>query len=232
MNIPHHLAMTAAEFYGTPVLPERIAWMACHFGAGSKGLSNLPPSLPPGSLLVVDDSIPPNGHDPKVIFAQLSQCIREQEIAAVLLDLQRPGIPENAAISAYLVSKLPCPVCVSSVYAKDLDCPVFLSAPPPHCPLTHWIKPWSSRELWLEIALEAETIVVTEAGSEITSVSPYSLPELPLTDTELWCRYQVQVLEDRAVFTLARDREMAQKLLDAAQDLRISRTISLYQQMQ
>ena len=232
MNILHHLAMTAAEFSGVETLPPHIAWMACHFASGSNGLSNLPAVLPTGSLLVVDDSIPPSGHDPEVIGEQLNDCIRAQEVSGILLDFQRPDIPENAEIAAFLTAHLPCPVCVSSLYAKDLDCPVFLSSPPPHYVLKDWIHPWNGRELWLEIALEAETITVTKLGSEIAPCSLFSLPELPFIDEDLWCRYQVQVLKDRAIFTLARDKDMAQKLSEEAQAQKIFRFISLYQQMQ
>lgn len=231
MNILHHLAMTAAEFTGAQTLPRHIAWMSCHFASGNQGLSNLPPKLPAESLIALDDSIPPNGHDPEMILEQLTACAHSQEPGGILLDFQRPGIPELKEIAAILVSRLPCPVCVSSLYAKDLDCPVFLSPPPPHCVLADWMRPWENREIWLEIALEAETIIVTETGSQVSQLVPHPLPELPFIDEELCCRYQVEVLEDRAIFTLARDPEMTRRLTDAAQKQNIDRFISLYQQM-
>ena len=64
MAIAPFLAMTGAEMRNNSVLPDKIAWMACHFSPYGTGLSNLPKNLPAGSLLMVDDITPPHGHDP------------------------------------------------------------------------------------------------------------------------------------------------------------------------
>lgn len=231
MNILHHLAMTAAEFSSADPLPANIAWMSCHFALDGKGLSNMPPPLPPGSLIVIDDSTPPSSHDAAVIASQLSAYTAAGKIGGILLDFQRPGSAVLQNLAEQLTSRLTCPVCVSSLYAEELDCPVFLSSPPLHNSLDDWLLPWKSRELWLEIALEAETITVTHIGSEITPLSPFPMEALPFTDESLWCRYQVQVLEDRAVFTLARDLAMANRLIAAASKRNVFRFISLYQQI-
>ena len=47
MAITPFLAMTAAEFRKKEDLPDKIAWMACHFSPYGLGLSNLPQRLPP-----------------------------------------------------------------------------------------------------------------------------------------------------------------------------------------
>ena len=52
MAIAQYLAMTAAEMIGSTFLPQKAAWMACHFSPYSTGLCNLPSALPPGSLLI------------------------------------------------------------------------------------------------------------------------------------------------------------------------------------
>ena len=75
MPIAHYLAMTAAEMAGNSVLPDRMAWMACHFSPSGVGLSNLPHWLPPGSLLILDDSTPIHDHDPQRVASELSACM-------------------------------------------------------------------------------------------------------------------------------------------------------------
>ena len=91
MAIAPFLAMTAAEICACPVLPPKIAWMACHFSPYGLGLSNLPKTLPPGSLLMVDDITPPHKHDPALIGKQLHSCVEALQCSAVLLDFQRIG---------------------------------------------------------------------------------------------------------------------------------------------
>ena len=75
MTIARYLAMTGAEMAGNAVFPDYAAWMACHFSPGGKGLSNLPKGLPPGSLLILDDSTPIQDHDPERIAAELGSCM-------------------------------------------------------------------------------------------------------------------------------------------------------------
>ena len=98
MILPCYLAMTAAEFASAPVLPEKLAWMACHFSCYSTGISNLPLTLPKGSMLILNDRTPVSGHDPLRIAQQLQQVVEELEIERVLLDLQRPNCEETARI--------------------------------------------------------------------------------------------------------------------------------------
>ena len=89
MAIAPFLAMTAAEMHSCASLPEKVAWMACHFSPYGLGLSNLPKTLPPGSLLMMDDITPPQGHDPDLIAAQLEECVQKFQCSGVLLDFQR-----------------------------------------------------------------------------------------------------------------------------------------------
>ena len=44
--------------------PKRAAYMALHFSAYGKGLSNIPNALPPECILLLDDSTPPQQHIP------------------------------------------------------------------------------------------------------------------------------------------------------------------------
>ncbi len=231
MDINCYLAMTAAELAGTQAPPPHTAWMACHYSPTGKGLSNLPQQLPTGSLLIVDDSIPPNGHDPKQIAEQLNQLVRELPIGGIILDLQRKDLEENTELVSVLVKQPPCPVCVSSHYAKGLDCPVFLPPPPLHTPLNKYLAPWKGREIWLEAALETEQITVTKEDSTVTSLSYTPLPEESFWDDTIYCRYTIQVQEDHAIFTLTRDMDMLQKLLIQANKQGVSKAVGLYQEL-
>lgn len=231
MDLKYCLAVTAAEFGALEALPSQLAWMACHFSPAGKGLSNLPMALPPGSVIMIDDSLPPEGHDPALIAAQLQQLVQDQQASGIVLDLQRPESEESARIARVLTEELSCPVCVSPFYAKDLRGPVLLPPPPLHQSVEKHIAPWKGREIWLEAALEAERITVTEEGSFATPIPFSPLPEDYFTDDALCCRYQAKVLEDRAIFTLVRDKEMLNKLLRKAAEQGIQQALGLYQQL-
>ena len=54
MPLPLNLAMTPLEIASTPALPEKIAWMACHFCEQTEGIANIPEKLPEGVFLGYD----------------------------------------------------------------------------------------------------------------------------------------------------------------------------------
>ena len=231
MDLNCWIAMTAAEFSKARALPGRLGWLSCRFSQRDSGLSNLPNRLPPNSLIILDDSAPPRGHDPERIARQLKAAVEKFSAAAVLLDFQIPDIAETAVIAQHLVSGLPCPVCVAAPYAEALSCPVLIPCPPPHVSLKKQLAPWQRREVWLEVALETEKITVTEAGSTVTAV-PYFPPEDDhFTDKALHCRYQVRTFPRRAEFTLTRDRVMAEALLRQALAMGVHCGVGLYQQL-
>ena len=231
MDMNCYIAMTAAEFYGAKTLPTKVGWMACHFSQWGSGLSNLPEILPPRSLLILDDSHPPAGHDPQLIAQQLAEAVQRLQAEAVLLDLQKPGNTETAHIATHLTTALPCPVCVAAPYAADLPCPVLLPSPPLHKSLKGWLTPWKGRQIWLEATLEAERITVTEQGSNVTPL-PFSEPEANcFTEARLHCRYWIREYEDRVEFTLTRDRDMLGKLLASAAEMGVAQAVGLYQQL-
>ena len=160
MAMEPFLAMTAAEIRNISVLPGKIAWMACHFSPYGPGLSNLPKMLPDGSVLMVDDVTPPHRHDPVYVAEQLIGCVEKWKCSSVLLDFQRAGCKETMAIAESLVKALPCPTVVSEIYARDLDCPVFLPPVPPSVPIEEHLVPWKDREIWLELGLDGEILLV------------------------------------------------------------------------
>ena len=228
MAIPLFLAMTGAEFQFCEALPEHIAWMACHFSPYGTGLSNLPPALPPGSLLILNDRIPICRHNPEVIRQQLQQIVEDHRCSGVVLDFQRKGVPETAQLATHLAKAISCPVAVSDHYAQMLDCPVFLPPCPHHTPLSEYILSWKGRKLWLDLAVNAESITLTKTGSQILPLPLGEFPEGGHTDRLLHCHYSTETSIDSARFTLWRTRADMETLSAEAEKLGIQILVGLY----
>ena len=231
MFLPCYQAMTSAEFHRCADLPENMAWMACHFSSSDEGLSNLPVALPEGSLIIVDDWIPINGHDPTVIEKQLRQLILQTSCAGILLDFQRESVDETAFLCKHLTVQLPFPIAITEDYAKDLDCAVFLSSPAPHVSLETHIKPWANREIWLELATDPQHAIITEEGTQITSYLFDKLPEPQHKDNKCHCHYHWYFLNDTVHFYLQRTKEDIIELQQEAASLGVRFGVGLYQQL-
>lgn len=232
MAIVPFLAMTAAEFRTADSLPSKIAWMACHFSPYGLGLSNLPKELPPEALLMVDDITPPHGHDPVLIAEQLCRCVEIWNCCGILLDFQRKDCAETDAIAAYLTGALPCPTAVSDVYAAGLDCPVFLSAPPPSVPLEEQLAPWKERCIWMELSADGQIITLTEEGAEISPSPHMDSRWKGFADENLHCHYSIQTAEKSARFTLWRTEDDLNSFLEEAEGYGITTAVGLFQQLQ
>ena len=230
MAVCHHLAMTAAEISGAAQLPAQLAYMACHFSAYGTGLSNMPAQLPKDSLLILNDRIPICGHDHNLITEQVKQLTQSLECSALLLDFQRQGCPELSALAQMIADDPPCPVAVSSLYVQDLPCAVFLPPVPLHKSAAEHIAPWQDRTIWLEAAIDAACITVTEQGSKIIPTPYTEPPPDALVDTALHCSYEIKLAQDSVTFHLYRTHTQLESLLDEAQTLGVSKTIGLYQQ--
>lgn len=229
MALKSYLAITNAEFYSLPQLPPHPAWMACHFSGYSSGLSNMPDTFPPDSLIMLDDSTPIGGHDPQRILQELTRLYEQVKPAGFLLDFQRAGSPETAQLAKLLSQALPCPVAVSHLYASGLDCPVFLPPTPLHKPLTEHLKPWKGREIWLEIAPDSQVLTVTREGCQVSAGNFSELPEPVFYHEGLFCRYHTQVLTDRVIFTLQRGQQDWEALLAQAEKLGVRCCVGLYE---
>lgn len=224
MGCTWYLAMTAAEMPRCTET-EKAAWMACHLSAYGTGLSNLPGSLPPDSLVILDDSTPLEDHEPDRIAAQLAGI---ENMCGLLLDLQRPS-QQAPALIRHLTQALCCPVAVTERYAKAADCAVFLS-PPLNLPLSDAIKPWTGRDIWLDIPFGMQTFTVTEAGCEIAAVRQPDDRLFPHWSEDLHCSYRIHTAQDHIDFTLCRSPDALPKLLQEAECLNISKAVSLYQE--
>ena len=210
MAIHTYLAMTAAEIDRISPLPPEIAWMACHFSPYSTGISNLPPWLPEGSLLMLNDVTPIHGHDPQRVAEQLAGCIERCKCMGVLLDFQREKNEELEAMATFLIDALPCPV----GWSQNDAGPVFVPPVPCSAPLAEYIAPWKDKEVWLELALSSEQLRLTDQGCVSIPLSPQDIPAWGQKEDGLHCHYQIELSDDDARFTLWRTREDLQELLE------------------
>lgn len=230
MAIATFLAMTAAEICKNPQSDDKIAWMACHFSPYGLGLSNLPKTLPPGSLLMVDDITPIGKHDSGIILDQLCGCVETLACSGVLLDFQREGIEETAELVQQLSQALPCPVGVSSFYADVCTCAVCVPPVPLSTPPEDYFQSWKGREIWLELALEGEEITVTEEGTSFTSLPYPTSSEREFHEESLCCHYRIDTGEKEIKFLLRRSEEDLDCLLNLAEHFGVTTAVGLYQE--
>ena len=228
MAIPLYLAMTAAEFSHCSAVPTHPAWMSCRFSPSGTGLSNLPSSLPAGTLLILDDQTPPAGHDTALIREQLSEIIERNRCSGLLLDFQRPDDPQTAQIAVALVT-LPYPVCVSQQYAADLSCPVFLPPCPLTVPLAEYLSPWVMRKVWLEAAPDRSSFLITKQGCRQAPCDTGG--NFPHRDEALHCRYRTETDPTAVRFSLRRAPEDLASLLHEAEALGVTRAVGLWQEL-
>ena len=231
MVLPLNLAMTPAEMSSADGIPTKIAWMACHFSPYTLGISNIPSSLPGGSMLILNDRFPCQGHSPSLAAQQLQDAADRLECESVLLDFQRPPEPEAEAVVRSIVDMLPVPVAVTAPYAHGLSSPVFLSPAPLHMELVDWLSPWQGREIWLEAALCQETASVTEQGSIFSPLSAPDMTEGGFFDETLCCSYRTEVLEHAIRFTLFDTPDTLKTKLEKARSLGVTRAVGLYQEL-
>ncbi len=222
------LAVTGPELKN--VTPERVAYMACRFSPAGVGLVNLPESLPPGSLILLDDSMQIDPHQPEVVARQLGEVVERFSPVGVLLDFQRSVTQKALGMAEAICKALPCPVAASEAYAKVLGCPVFLSACPANVALERYLEPWK-QGVYLEIAPGRMQIAVTEDGPSTVFLPAGGMENLGFYDEGLCCHYKAEVFDNRAVFTLQRSREDLEKFIVRAQDLGVVATVGLYQEL-
>jgi len=230
MALPRYLAMTAAEMAGNSPLPPHFAYLSCHFSPSGTGLSNFPAFFPQNGILIIDDSLPPQAHDPEMVVKQLQFFLQEYPQASILLDFQRPGDTQTAAMAEAIVHSLPCPIGVAAHYTGGLDCPVFLPPVPPSLSLSQHIAPWHGKEIWLELALDGEIITVTKDGSCYAPLPPGDFPTAAHQDTALHCHYNTEITEKQVRFSLYRRKEDISALLQEAEALGVQKSIGLYQE--
>ena len=231
MVLPLYLALTGAEISKLQTLSFPCAYMACHFSPYTQGLANLPTKLPSGSMLILNDRMPCQGHSADLIASQLRDVLDQFTCESLLLDFQRPPDAEIEDIVRRIVEVCPCPVAVTEGYASNLHCPVFLSPAPLHVPLADYLQPWADREIWLEAALLQEEIAVTETGTDYANRFPPCSQHGGFFDETLCCNYIVKPSPERINFILFDTPASLQKKLSLAHSLGVSRAIGLWQEL-
>ena len=229
MALPLYLAMTAAEMAGNPDRPDFFAYMACHFSPGGTGLSNAPARMNEHSLLILDDSTPMDGHAPQQILSELKKLIERDGCMGLLLDFQRPKIPEQQELAEFLCAALPCPVAVSELYAASLSCPVFLPPAPADTALADYLKPWQGREIWLDAAMDGIELKLTVKGCNAAPLPDF--PDQGHSDKGLHCHYTVETKLESAIFRLWRTRKDLVALLSEAEVLGVAKAVGLWQEL-
>lgn len=229
MGISHYLAMTAEEIAAAETLPQRLAYMACHFSLYGTGITCLPETLPNKAMLILNDRIPFRAHDPRQIAKELAQAIEALHCDCLLLDFQRQDTPKD--LGNALADALPCPIGIAEGFADGTQCAIFLPPVPPDKILGEYLKPWAGRDIWLEAEPEAVKVTVDSNGSHRSFLSQADAGPHCFTDGTLHCSYRTEVFPDRAEFTLQRTPEDLQRLLEEAEALGVTTAVSLYQQM-
>ena len=199
MGLPHYLAMTPEEFTRIAPLPDKPAWMSCRFSPQDQHLIHIPSQLPAGSILIIDDAF-------DLIDPNLDEIIQSLKhlfpaLHGVLLDFQKPNNEVIPQLAHILSQQLPCPVGLSSLYAKEWEGPVFLPPVPLHLPIEEHLAPYAHQELWLDTSPESEQIHVTSAGIHY---SPTAVDKSAFLhkDSILHCHYGIEIREDEICFHL------------------------------
>ena len=231
MEIPLFLAMTAGELGLAAELPKRIGWMACHFAAYGTGLSNLPKTLPPGSMLMLNDRTPICGHAPQEVANTLCQTAERLQCDSILLDFQRREQSEIFPVVSAVLDRATCPVGVSALYAKDFACSVLVPPISPHRPLEDALTEWNGREIWLELTADGTQISVTPEGSRYAPLPFYEPPKKAHLDKDLCCHYEIEVSESEVRFLLGRTNEDLTALLEKAKHHGVTRGVGLWQDL-
>ena len=231
MGLHCYLAMTAREIHLCPKLPEKIAWMACHFSPYGTGLTGIPEKLPQGSLLIVNDRIPIRNHDSEQIIHQLRSLTASVQPYGVLLDFQNPPNTESLYLSKAVAQALSFPVAATVPYAKEIGCGVLLPPLPLCLPLAQYLSPWKGVPVWLEVATQAQQLNISEAGSVVTPCQVMPMPNPYFQEASYHCAYHWELKQDSAVFTIQRDLTHISKLLQEAESLGVTCGVGLYQEL-
>lgn len=218
-----YLAMTAEEIAACHVLPDHRAFMACHFSPYGQGLTMPPDRIASDMMLIINDRIPISGHDPGLISDQ----IYSLEPQSLLLDLQRAGLEETFRLVSVLSQSLSIPMAVSSQYAQDVTCPVFVSPVPPDIPAEEWLQPWQGREIWLDTTFTGIRYTLSDSRSICVPLPPVALS---FKDNALHTHYEIREEGDHITVDFSRTAADQEELIDEAGQYGVTRAIGLYQE--
>lgn len=209
-------------------LPAQFAWMACHFDPNGNGIIDLPETLPPGCILILNDKTPYNGHNAERITQQLAECAQRYSIHGLLLDFERPISEALKETVRRLVYALPCPVaCMKNLKIEGLvsviQMPPILGTPEEYF--------HTKKGAWLELRKQAEKYQIEMDGCKSDSIRE---PQDELTEgqqeTALCVHYHFTVNAENANLTLWRNRQDREIIMELAKQAGIDTIIGLYQE--
>ena len=240
MSVPRYLAMTAGDFSVASSLPPRVAWMAMHFSMSSPGLSNRPHTLPPGSLILLDDQIPwSSGHSLEAVCQEAVDTLLRTGAAGLLLDLERPPTEETRRLAGYLAQccrEAGCSIGMPPAYLDQTEAAVFLPPLPCHCPPQTVLEPYRGREIWLEavpagcrIYLSGARASVMPEQAEALEAEGAAFPTF--SSGPLHCRYFSKPVGSGIQLSLYDTEETLLEKLDACESLGVTRAVGIWRQI-
>lgn len=174
MPIPLFLAMTATEFSFSQKKPEHLAWMSVHFSQSGRGLSNLPPMLPSGSIIILDDQTPWDNHDLEQVCQRMTGLLLRDRAYGLLLDFEREPCPETQSLARALSQccrEIGCGIAMPQSYlTENGSC----FCPPLPCTTTWSAASFPQGPVWLDVT---PTAAVATIGSDRVAVTPADLWE-------------------------------------------------------
>ena len=227
MAIERYMAMTGAEMASAGALPEKAAWMACHFSPYSTGLCNFPAALPKGSLLILNDRTPIHGHDPERVCRELKETVSKLACRGLLVDFQNPPTRESLALTGYLAANLPVPLGLPPEYDAG-EAAVFVPAVPTLTPAAQYLSRWQEREIWLELALDGQAVTLTADGAHFGE-NRFPQKGSVHADNALHCHYVIEERQDAFIFRTWRTTKDLDALLEESGQIRLA--VGLYQEL-
>ena len=229
MALSIYLALTPWEYQNCPSPPEHPAWMACHFSSYGNGLSNIPEDFSTGGILMVNDRIPPEDHEPLMIAQQLLQAAEHFSPKGIILDFQRPYQQKIRDIAESILSHLTCPVAVTEQYCQNWGGAVFLPPVPLGKKMEDYFRKWAGKDIWLEVTKTGEQLELTKDGCTRQPID--HLPGMDVfQDDNLFCHYSMDVTDHKAVFSLWQTQEDIVRMLEKAEAFGVSTAVGLYQE--
>lgn len=232
MFLPIYLATTAQEFTQYKDFPSTLCYLACHFSSSGTGLSNLPCTLPLGSIISIDDSTPIASHQTDVVIRQIATLVEKFHPCGILLDFQRPDNPYAADMIEAIIKHTSCTVAVSHIYAKDHNCPVFLPPLPFRLSVTEYLQPWKGRELWLEIGNDKEMAIITANSFGTERIHSIPTSSCNFREPSLLCHYSIHIKPDHIALYFHRTANDLEELQAQAKELGVTKFLGLWQQLQ
>jgi len=229
MDLSIYLAFTGVEAEAVNSHRAKTAWFGCRLSPYGAGIISTSSAVKSCDMLILTDETPIAEHDPQQVAAELVHMANSLGCEKLLIDFQRQPTVYSSAIIKEVLRRSPVPTGVSDLHAKELLCPVFLSAPPLWDSLEDHIAPWKGREIWLEAATDAACVTVSKSGSAYRQSDP--IEDHPHFDSATCTAYAFNMDKGTAYFHLRRGKSELMKLLDKATDCSIQTVIGLYQQL-